>query len=299
MKITSALIIIFSPLILGAQRQRLQSEPVVPYEQQLKVGKHTVIIQPIDFENKTQKWISLENGDSVMSIKKLVTPYGKHIIRQDYLEGANSVIRIDQYATAGRFSISAYVFDVRGYVVYQKDLLDTPLIGKKVLPQPYAVLQSPDKHTLSLVQSIIIGGERLNISGINLNAELVVTSNLHQSFPFDPKQVDMYMPMVTNDGYLLVLIADKFESYRIGSTLTCHLLDGINEKVKRTDFNFERKKVKGLQFELAGDTLRFSASFGESANKKVMMGALNGGMKISTQTKFPLKEYLYENRVNR
>lgn len=286
-------IILLIPIGSSAQRKRSQNKPDIPTDQQLKVGNHIVLIHSMDVENRDQKWTSLEQGINVTSEKKLITPYGKDIIRQNYLEGLNTVIRVDQYLVDKQLRISAYVFDVSGNILYKKEIVDTAVAGRNMLPAPYTISQSSDKQTISLVQPMIAAGEQMTISNINFNPELKITSNYNYTFPFDPKVLDMYMPLVTNEGYVLVCNVDKFDSYKLGSSLTCYLLAAGNDAMASVQFDFERKKIKGLSFRIASDTLLFSALFSEATKRKDIAGVLHGGLEISTKKKIPVREILY------
>jgi hypothetical protein len=295
MRVLFFLLILLVSIGSSAQRNRFQNKPDIPTEQQLKVGSHTVLIHSMDVENHDQKWTSLEHGINVTAEKKLITPYGRNIIRQNYLEGINTIIRVDQYLVNKQLRISAYVFDVSGNILHRKEIVDTAVAGRNMLLAPYTISQSPDKQTISLVQPMVAGGEQMAVSNINFDPELKITSNHSYTFPFDPKVMDMYMPLVTNEGYVFVCNVDKFDSYKLGSTLTCYILGGSNETITNVQFDFERRKIKGLSFRISGDTLNFSALFSEATNRKNIAGVLHGGLEISTQKKLPIRENFYSN----
>lgn len=293
MKLLVSFFIFFLPFVLEAQLKHALAEAQQPADRLLKVGSNTVIIHPLDLRNEAQKWTSFDSTLKVTSVKKLVTPYGKNIIRQTYLECEHAIIRVDQYLAEGELQISAYVFDLQGNIILRKDIQDTAAPERKILPSPYYVLQSPDKQTVSLVQAMVKGGERMYVSSINFSPELKIISNKNHILSFDPESLDMYMPMVNNNGYVLLFIADKFDSYKLGSTLNCYLLHDDAAHPESVPFDFERKKIKGLRFNLSSDTLFFSALFSGAAHRKDIVGVLHGGIEISSRKKMPVKENFF------
>jgi len=293
MKVVKLLFLFFLPFVLHGQTGNAISDSVLRLDLLFKMGRHTVVIKPMQVNNEAHQWTTFDSVTNITVTKRLVTPYVKRIVRQHYFSTGQSIIRIDQYFVAKRLHISAYVFDVYGNIIFRKSITDSIASANKVLPSLYYVVQSQDKQIISLVQAMVFKGERVKVSSVVINNQLQITGDQNYMLPFDSELLDMYLPLVNNDGTVLIFVADKPQSYKLGSALTCYLLAEDAKTTKSVQFEFERKKVNGLNFTLTGDSLLFTALFSLESRKKDIVGHLKSGFEMSTYNKMPVTETLY------
>ena len=196
MKALILLIALSAPIFSFAQYAHQFSQPVPPNVNLLKVGDHTILIHPMDLKNEAQKWITYDSMLNIINTKKLVTPDAGNIMSQTYTETINSILRVDQFIIEGQLKISAFAFDLKGNLLFSKEIEAKPPPGHKIQPFPFYVLQSPDKRVLSLVQTLSMEGDSLAVSNIILDDQLNIFNNVGYTIPFDPRLADLYLPVV-------------------------------------------------------------------------------------------------------
>ena len=265
MKLIAFFVSLAFPLSLLAQYDHSFSDPVPNNARLFKIGNHTVLIHPIDMDDRTHKWISFDSTLDITSAKKLVTPDAGSIISQTYLECFNSIVRVDQFLTDEGIRVSAYNFDMKGNILHRKEIAGTHAPGKKIPSIPFYISQSPDKRSIALVQAQIVNDDSLTISNIFFNDQLTIHGNGIFTVSFDQDLSDLYMPLVNDLETIFIVTADKFDSYKLGSALTSYLLPAGKTTPQKIQFNFDRIKIKELNFYTPGDTLVF---FGLVQRKK-------------------------------
>jgi hypothetical protein len=117
--------------------------------------------------------------------------------------------------------------------------------------------------------------------------------------PFNALITDMYLPLVNNNGNVLIITADKFNSYKLSSTLNVYESSAKEPAPKTLQYNFNRKKIKGLNFDLTGDTLFFSGVFSEESKKDEVAGVFYAGFDLIKQQRLAVEDYVYTNQVQR
>jgi hypothetical protein len=296
MKFTAFLILMLFPFWLVAQYNYVLSTPISNGLHLLKLGDKAILIHPLDAYNQSHKWITFDSTLAAVSTKKLITPEAQNIISQNYLEGANSIIRIDQFFIDGQLQVSAFVFDVNGNLLRSKQVENIFFQDKKLLAKPFTIAQSPDKKSVSLVQSLV-GVEFLSVSCIVFNDQLTITSNTNFTLPFDGKLFEVYGPVINNDQNVFLPIADKFNSYKLGAVLYGYLLSPGEKSPLKIPFEFDRKKLKNLTFQFTGNNLVFSALFSQENNKAHVAGVLFSGYDLIKNQKLATDEYIFSDAV--
>jgi hypothetical protein len=299
MKLTTLLITLFLPIWLVAQYNHPLSQLVPANSYLLKSGENSILIHPLDLKNKAHKWITFDSTLTIISNKKLITPEAEKLISQTYLEGGNSIIRVDQILVEDVLRISAFTFDVKGTLLGSKEIEAIPIISKKGKASPFHVIQSADKNFISLVQAFVVKGDSLAISNVVFDKNLSPYANAGYMLPFNALLTNMYLPLVNNNGNVIILTADKFNSYKLGSTLNLYQLSAKEQALKTLQYQFNRKKIKGLNFDLTGDTLFFSGVFSEESKKDEVAGVFQAGFDLRKQQKLAFEKFAYTDQVRR
>jgi len=298
-RLTALLVFLAFPLSLLAQYNHSLSDPVPNNARLFKSGNHTVLIHPMDMTNRAHKWISFDSSLEITAAKKLVMPDSENVISQTYLECTNSIIRIDQFLSDEGIQVSAYTFDMQGNILHRKEIVEGLVPARKMPPIPFYISQSPGKRTIALVQAQIVDGDSLTISGIVFNDQLTILGDGKFTVPFDQQLSDLYMPLVNDLKTIFIVTATKFDSYKLGSALTCYLLHAEKTKPQKIQFDFDRIKIKELSFYTPGDTLLFSALFSVKKNRKDVAGIMNVRYSIKEQQYLPTEEYIYNDDMVR
>ncbi|HEX8333830.1 MAG TPA: hypothetical protein VF622_14505 [Segetibacter sp.] len=297
MKASTLLVFLFLPFCLVAQYDYRLDQPLPANSYLLKSGENSILIHPMDLKNKAHRWVTFDSTLKITSNKKLITPDPENIISQAYLEAGDSIIRIDQYLIENELRISAFTFDVKGNLLISKDIEVLPVTGKKVKASPFYVLLSPDRNSIALVQTLVVEGDSLAISKVVFTKNLNTSTNAGYMFPFNSLLSDMYLPIVSNNGSVIIVTSDKFNSYKLGSIVNVYQLSTIDQAPKTLQYNFDRRKIKGLNFDMTGDTLFFSGLFSEPTNKDEVAGVFQAGFDLKKQEKLAVEEYTYTGDV--
>ena len=294
-KVVLTLFVVWYAIAVQAQPFSAISDPVLRTELQFKMGRHLVVIKPLQQHNEAHQWTTFDSITNVTVTKRLVTPYVKRIVRQLYFSGGQTIIRVDQYFAGKQLHINAYVFDVYGNIIFRKDITDSVSPSYRLFASPYFVVQSPNKQVISLVQAMVVKGEQIKVSSIVFDNQLQINSTRNYTVPFDSELMDMYMPLVNDDATVLLFVADKPQSYRLNSGVTCYLLAPDKKEKEQIHFEFERKKLKGLNFRLTDDSLKIYAFFSLDPRKKEIAGQLQTGFHLNSFIKSPVKAVWYNN----
>lgn len=286
-------LMIFVQFSLFAQNEYIFSDPVPPDARLLKVEDRIVLIHSMDINNEAQKWTCFDSSLVPISAKKLLTPDAEFLIAQSYMESLTSIIRIDQLLTGNGLQINAYTFDAEGNITHRKEINKSPDIIKKTAPVPFYIAQSPGKNLIAIVQTLIAKEDSLLVSGVIIDEKLDIKSGINFITGFDPEFSEMYMPIIDDNGNLFLIIADKFNSYKLSSTANCYLLRSQKEKPVSIPFDFDRKKIKNLAVNTANDTLFFSALYSDKRNKSEVVGILHAGYDVNKNKQIPVKEYIF------
>jgi hypothetical protein len=297
MKFCSLIISLLLPGFLLAQYFYPLSQPIATNAYLLKSGDKTILINPIDSKNEAQLWTTFDSTLKVIAKKKLITPEAKNIISQTYVEGNNCIYRIDQFLFENHLRISAFAFDITGRLLFSQQIESNAITGNKMQPLPFYIAQSENKKYISLVQSAIVGGDSIGISKLVLNEKLNISGNTLNTFLFDPQLSDMHLPIVTDEGNVVIITADKFTSYKLGSTVKIHVLPSTSKTSQSVQFEFDRKKIKGLTFKASNDILVFRAFFSEKMKKNEIAGVLYSGLDLKRMKKQEVKENLFAKDV--
>ena len=245
--------------------------------QLLAVGEKTILILPLDRGNESQKWMTFDASLRLTSEKKLRTPDAQYLVSQTYLEGENSIIRIDQFLLGEELLISAFVFDAEGNLIMGKDLeLAT------AFHVPACAVVSPGKKCFSLVQMASLSGDSLSLSTLVFNQQLETMHKARLTIPFDSEQTDLYLPLLSNGGKTIIPTAEKFLSYRMSTSVECYVLEEENQSQK-IRFDFKRRKLGGLQFAASGETIFLTGVYSRSTNRNNVSGVLQAGYSLTNE----------------
>jgi hypothetical protein len=296
MRLLTLLLCIFHPAFLCAQYIYPLPASIPEGSQLLKLGNETILIHPMDVNNQSHKWTTLDSTLAETSTKKLVTPGAENIIRQTYLESVNSIIRIDQFLLNGELIVSAFVFDAKGNLIRKKQIENVVFSGTKS-PVPFYVAQSPDKTVVLLIETLILDDDNISVLSIVFDELLNVSTPRKVNVAFKPALFDLYMPLVNNDKTVFIPTVDKFNSYKLSSVVNGYLLKHTENNPKSIQFNFERKKIKELNFQFSGDKIIFTGLYSTEKNKGDVAGVFYSGYDLKKQQYVKTEEYGFSDNV--
>ncbi|HUS03253.1 MAG TPA: hypothetical protein VMY77_16050, partial [Chitinophagaceae bacterium] len=225
-----------------------------------------------------------------------VTPGAENIIRQTYLESVNSIIRIDQFFLDGELIVSAFVFDAQGNLIRRKQIENVIFTGTKS-PVPFYVAQSSDKTVVLLIETLIVDDDNISVLSIVFDELLNVSTPRKFNVAFKPALFDLYMPLVNNDKTVFIPTVDKFNSYKLSSVVNGYLLKHTENNPKAIQFNFERKKIKELNFQFSGDKIIFTGLYSTEKNKNDVAGVFYSGYDLKEQQYVKTEEYGFSDNV--
>ena len=281
------------PALLWGQKYYSLTEKASSKAKLLSINDVTVLIQPITENNEAQKWLSFDTALNVIAAKKLVTPNAKNIIIQNYLEGENKVIRIDQSIIDDVFYVSAFVFDVEGNIIKKQEINLASAAKRKLSPTPFIVIQSPDKRVISLIQMRRLTMDSILVSAISINENLATTTSSQFQILFDENLEELLTPLNDNDGNIYILKADKFISYTLGSNFNVYTISAHERQPQPFRIAFSRKKLSDYHFQLMDNNLHFSALFSSGTKKLDLAGILYGKYNLHTQQLIVQKEKVF------
>lgn len=284
---------LLAQLSLFAQQEYIFSDPVPTDARLFKINDRIILIHSMDINNEAQKWVCFDSSLAIVSAKKLLTPDAEFLIAQTYIESSKNIIRIDQLLMGAGLQVNAYTFDPEGNITHRKEINESLDTLKKTPPVPFYISQSPGKSLVAIVQTLIAKGDSLLVSGVVIDERLNIKTRINFIVGFDPEFSEMYMPIIDDNGNLFLIIADKFNSYKLSSTANCYLLRPQIEKPVSITFDFDRKKIKNLTANTANDTLFFSALYSDKKNKSEVAGILHAGYDLNKSKQLPVKEYIY------
>ena len=296
MKTASLLMILLFPVALFAQYDQPLNQPVPSNAHLFSLNDQVIMIHPMEFQSKSDKWVLFDSSLNIIATRKLTTPYAEYILSQNYLQSVDVIFRIDQFLLDGQLRVNVYTFNEKGDLINSKALDFSPIDGSQLLPVPFYISQSPGKKVISLMQAQVIA-DSLVIANLVLNDQLNISSNTGFSIPFDEVLSDMYMPLVNDNETSFITTADKFNSYKLGTKVVSYMLPKGERTPSTIQFNFTRKKLKDINFFTPGDSLIFSALFSESTNKDVVSGILQTGYDTREQKHLFTKEYTYNSEI--
>lgn len=262
----------------------------------LSVGDHTILIHPLNENGQSQKWLTYDSTLAIISTKKLVTPHAASLVNQTYLESNNSVFRIDQFIVDGKLQISAFKFDVNGNLINSKPIETKQSQQSKLRVTPFYVSQSADKNSFALVQTVGLPNDSLFISAVALNSDLSIVNRVASEIAFNSLLFDLHLPIVGNNQEIIIATADKFNSYKLSGLLNLYAFHKGDNK-QTIKLQFDRKKIKGPQFFMPGNTLFITALFSEKTNKDNVAGVLYTGYDFEKQQQIQAEEFVYGNEV--
>lgn len=295
MRILTLLISILLPAFLCAQYTYPLPGSVPEDLHLLKLGSETILIHPMD-NNQSHKWIAFDSTLAATSVKKLVTPGAENLRSQTYLESAGSIIRIDQFLLDGELIVSAFVFDSKGNLIREKQIENVVFTGTKS-PVPFYVAQSPDKTLVLLIETLIVDDDNISVLSILFDELLNVSTPRKFNVAFKPALFDLYMPLVNNDKTVFIPTVDKFNSYKLSSVINGYLLKHTENNPKAIQFNFERKKIKELNFQFSGDKIIFTGLYSTEKNKNDVAGVFYSGYDLKKQQYVKTEEYGFSDNV--
>jgi hypothetical protein len=251
----------------------------------------------MDINNEAQKWLSFDSSLNRLAAKKLVTPDAVKIIGQSYIPSNNSIIRIDQLVIDDEFRVRAFVFDVHGNIINQKDIDLAAAAKARLLAVPFYVIQSPNQQMASLVQMQMMPSDTLLVTAFSMDNELATQTSKAFKIPFNKELQDVLMPLTDNKGSVYVLTTDKFDSYTLSTSLHCFKVSGHDQVPQKIQFHFNRKKVKDLHFSITDSRLLLSALYNENGNKKDVAGMLYAGFDLSTGQLLPTTTQHFDQNI--
>lgn len=282
------------PVLLWGQKYYSLTEKVPSKAKLLSINDVTVLIQPITENNDAQKWLSFDTALNLIAAKKLVTPNAKNIIIQNYLEGENKIIRIDQSIIDDVFYVSAFVFDIEGNIVKKQEINLASAAKRRLSPTPFIVIQSPDKRVISLIQMRRLTLDSILVSAISINENLATSTSSQFQILFDENIEDLLTPLNDNNGNIYILKADKFISYTIGSNCNVYTISEHDRQPQPFKISFSRKKLSDYHFQLSNNHLLFSALFSTGTKKQDIAGILYGKYNLQTQQLIVQKENVFD-----
>lgn len=288
MKKSFSLFLTLAPLFVAAQVHFSLSEPAPPTTQLFRINHATIMIHPIGDANEAHKWLAFDDSLRLMAAKKLVNRESAYVISQNYLPRQESIVRFDQMLVDSNLYVSLFEFDAQGNVLNVQELTVSVPDGN-ALPQPFIISQSPDKESFSLVQALPVSEDSLQLTVLSIGKNLQQLFSRQYSIPFDADLMDLFLPLVDNAGNVYITTADKFDSYKLNSKLQCFVSSASLFNPDAITIEFDRKKVKGLEFYIPADTFYFKALYSLGNNKKDVAGMVQGGFNVKTKQQLAQK----------
>jgi hypothetical protein len=268
----------------------------------LRSGNNIVTIWQDDAMNISHIWTSFDSNLSLITRKKLVTPNATGIIRQSYYETATGIIRVDQFIAEQSLHVSIYCFDSEGNIINKQQLTHLNEYGissESEKPSPFITIFSKDKKSLVLLHQAKASNDQMIVSAIQTTTNLSEINKKTFPVSFDPEFQYVPVPVLADDGTLIFSVADKFTSYRLGSTIECYILEAGQLKPSRKEFKFPKRKIKDPHFHVADSKISVIAFFSDGAEKNTVAGLLQGSFDYKNDQWLAIKEYRYKNDVKR
>lgn len=263
----------------------------------VEIGEHTIVIQPLDIINQKQRWLTLDAAFNVVATKTFVNPAASNLIMQTYLQGQNSIIRIDQYLSNEQLVLTAVVFNAKGEIKHALDLLPEGDGTRSLLRSPFFIAQSPNKKFFVLLQPQIDDYDSLSVKTIVIDDTLNIKTNTLFTVSFDEEQFDIYMPLINDFGTVFLPYVDKFDSYRLNTVLNLLSVAPGSKHYKSAEFEFVKRKLKSLVFNTQQDTLFFTGLFSSKERREDVAGILRGGYALTENKKTEVFEYVYSDEA--
>lgn len=276
-----------------AQTEFLFSEPVPRGSQLFRVNDQLILIHALPGESRAQKWTSFDSSLNVIDVKKLVSPDADMTISQSYLEGKHSIFRFDQLLVNNSVLVNAYHFDPQGNLIGSKEILPGKDRVDGKFRGVFMITQSAGKNYFLLTTIQPANEDSLTVTALIVDEQLNLLKNLHFSLAFERQFSDLYPALIDDDQNVFFVTAEKFDSYRLSTTIHCNFIRSGADKIDNVPINLSRKKIRDIQLSSRNDSLQVSALYSDKKNSTDIAGLIYTGFRVSTSTPFIPKQYTF------